>query len=203
MEIKEKIIEHSRKLLIQKGYRSLRVDEIASDLGISKRTIYENFNSKDELVFSVVKETFDELYRKLEPAINKAINSKTNFVENFLSVIEVQVQHLKLFTGSFLEDVRKNMKNFEDKCEIYKNRNKELFYEFIQSGIENGYFRKDLKIEILFLTFISVIKNVVDYEMQKELKMTIDEIVLEVYQIVMTGFMTDKIRKKMITNFNK
>ena len=50
MEIRDKIISGSSKMFIKFGIRSITMDMIAEQLGISKRTIYENFTDKNELL---------------------------------------------------------------------------------------------------------------------------------------------------------
>jgi len=50
VEVKEKIISGARQLFSKYGIRSITMDMISEQLGISKRTIYENFNDKDELL---------------------------------------------------------------------------------------------------------------------------------------------------------
>ena len=50
MEVKEKIISGASQMFIKYGIRSITMDMISEQLGISKRTIYENFNDKDELL---------------------------------------------------------------------------------------------------------------------------------------------------------
>jgi len=50
VEVKEKIISGARQLFTKYGIRSITMDMIAEQLGVSKRTIYENFKDKDELL---------------------------------------------------------------------------------------------------------------------------------------------------------
>ncbi len=50
MELKERIIEETSKLFFQNGIKSMTMSDIASHLGISKRTLYEVFKDKEDLL---------------------------------------------------------------------------------------------------------------------------------------------------------
>ena len=49
METKERIIQEARNLFLRLGIRSVSMDDIATQLGISKKTVYQHFQDKDEL----------------------------------------------------------------------------------------------------------------------------------------------------------
>ncbi|HMI63571.1 MAG TPA: TetR/AcrR family transcriptional regulator [Puia sp.] len=54
MEVKERILSKAADLFMRYGIRSITMDEIASQLGISKKTIYQFFTDKDDLVSAVI-----------------------------------------------------------------------------------------------------------------------------------------------------
>src|SRR6202000_2790704 len=54
MDVKERILSKAADLFMRYGIRSITMDEIASQLGISKKTIYQFFTDKDDLVSAVI-----------------------------------------------------------------------------------------------------------------------------------------------------
>lgn len=56
MSKREKVIKRASEMIAELGVKSLRVDDLACDLGISKRTLYEMFGDKQELLYHSVKE---------------------------------------------------------------------------------------------------------------------------------------------------
>src|SRR5579872_1064742 len=54
MDVKERILAKAADLFIRYGIRSITMDEIASQLGISKKTIYQFFTDKDDMVAAVI-----------------------------------------------------------------------------------------------------------------------------------------------------
>lgn len=55
MSKREKVIKRAAEMIAELGVKSLRVDDLASDLGISKRTLYEMFGDKEELLYHSIK----------------------------------------------------------------------------------------------------------------------------------------------------
>lgn len=56
MSKREKVIKRAAEMIVELGVKSLRVDDLASDLGVSKRTLYEMFGDKEQLLYYSVKE---------------------------------------------------------------------------------------------------------------------------------------------------
>ncbi|MBR1962669.1 MAG: TetR/AcrR family transcriptional regulator [Alistipes sp.] len=56
MSKREKVIKRASEMIAELGVKSLRVDDLACDLGISKRTLYEMFGDKQELLYHSIKE---------------------------------------------------------------------------------------------------------------------------------------------------
>lgn len=60
MSKREKVIKRAAEIIAELGVRSLRVDDLASDLGISKRTLYEMFGDKEDLLYHSIKYLFQK-----------------------------------------------------------------------------------------------------------------------------------------------
>ena len=81
MEIREKIIEEATKQFLIYGIRNVTMDSIAAALGISKRTVYENFKDKNELVYVCL----DTLAAQNEIKNNKIIKTSYNVIETIFA----------------------------------------------------------------------------------------------------------------------
>jgi len=139
MEIKERIIAKAGDLFFQYGIK----DELASSLGISKRTIYENFKDKEEILSSLLVSLRDER-RKV---FDSLISDKNNVVEIFIKIIEIQ-QSSPICNVKFFEDIQKYYPRANRNIEADKEKNKEFLVKFLQKGIEQGYIREDLNVEV-------------------------------------------------------
>ncbi|HAR38973.1 MAG: hypothetical protein A2W86_07475 [Bacteroidetes bacterium GWD2_45_23] len=119
------------------------MDELASSLGISKRTIYENFKDKEEILSSLLVSLRDER-RKV---FDSLISDKNNVVEIFIKIIEIQ-QSSPICNVKFFEDIQKYYPRANRNIEADKEKNKEFLVKFLQKGIEQGYIREDLNVEV-------------------------------------------------------
>lgn len=143
MEIKERIIAKAGDLFFQYGIKSVSMDELAFSLGISKRTIYENFKDKNEILLSLLMNIRD----KRKELIDSLMSQTSNVVESFIKIIEIQ-QSSPNCNVKFFEDIRKYYPQVNEFIEKDVDNNKKLLVEILQNGIEQGYIRDDLNVEV-------------------------------------------------------
>ena len=75
MELADKIKEESIKLFFGRGIKAVSMDDVAKSVGISKRTLYETFASKDALLVSCLDLLYSERLRKLDAALRDGSKS--------------------------------------------------------------------------------------------------------------------------------
>ena len=102
MELKERIIKQAGELFYQYGIKSVSMDDLASSLGISKRTLYENFKDKEDVLLSYLISIRD--YRN--DRIVELIEQSSNIVEVFLYFIDFH-KNKKMPSTKFYEDIYK------------------------------------------------------------------------------------------------
>lgn len=145
MKIREKIIEGAGKLFIEQGTRQVTMDTIAQSLGISKRTIYENFKDKNDLLSNFLTEAVLK-HKKRSFEIMKGAE---NVIDALFSFGEFNQRELKNVNPSFFSDIKKYhpdvFKKIMGSGEI---RNYEITYTILKRGINEGNFRKEIDIEI-------------------------------------------------------
>lgn len=144
MVVKEHVIAAAAKAFMQKGVRTVRMDDIAAGLSISKRTLYELFHDKEDLLLDVMK-----LHRE---GIHEYMTQVASEAENVLEVI------LKFYQRSALDFQNTNRKFFEDiekypKVMTYINEsrkeNLDSAMEFYRKGVDQGIFRNDVNYDIV------------------------------------------------------
>lgn len=143
MEIKERIIAKAGDLFFQYGIKGVSMDELASSLGISKRTIYEIFQDKKEILMSLL----TSLRNERRKVFDKLTSDKSNVVEIFIKIIEIQ-QSTPICNVKFFEDINKYYPEANRYIEDDFKRNKEYLSKFLQNGIKQGYIREDLNVEV-------------------------------------------------------
>jgi AcrR family transcriptional regulator len=150
--VRNRIIEEAAELFARAGVKSTTMDDIARHLGISKRTIYENFKDKEELLTACI-ETFqdrnmafaDIVFRKAE-----------NVAEALLVLLRKGAEQALQWKLDMLSDIRKYYpqvyKNSLLRFSDYRHRKME---ELIRRGMDEGVFRANLNPKIIAHFFCS------------------------------------------------
>ena len=97
MEIRDKIISGSSKMFIKFGIRSITMDMIAEQLGISKRTIYENFTDKNELL----KYSLEAGMVEQKAVVEEIFKNSENVIDAMLKTIKHNANTLKSINPLF------------------------------------------------------------------------------------------------------
>ena len=146
METKERIIGASKELFFRLGIRSVTMDDIANHLGMSKKTLYQHFIDKDQLVDTLV----DSEISCMQMEIHSCCVEASNAVEEVLLSMEMSNRHFSNLNPMVLFDLHKFQFGCFQKFLHHKNTFlHEIIRNNIRRGIEEGLYRKDLNTEIL------------------------------------------------------
>lgn len=146
MEIKDRIKQKAHDMVMQFGIRSVSMDDIANALGMSKKTIYQYYADKDELVDAVVD---DELNKTQADCEACKVNSKDAVEEIVLTMNQIHDQFQNM-NPVILYDLEK----FHPKAfQKFLKHKHEYLYRVIRQNMERGtkeeLYRPDLNIDVL------------------------------------------------------
>lgn len=146
MEMKERIQLKAKDLFHRYGFKSVTMDEIASQLGVSKKTIYQYYSDKDELVDVVVR----DLTAFSKSLCDESIGSSKNAIHEVFQAMDVTQQILADMNPTMMYDLeRSHPKTFNVFLDF---RNKYLYEQIISNlkrGIEEGLYRPDINVEVM------------------------------------------------------
>lgn len=146
METKERIIQEARNLFLRLGIRSVSMDEIATQLGISKKTVYQHFQDKDELVDRVLQMQINNM----QAETTETVQSASNAIEEIFNTMDMMVKHSRNMNPMVLFDLQKYHLSSFQKFHAYKNDFLlNIISNNLKKGVEEGLYRSDIKIEIL------------------------------------------------------
>lgn len=146
METKERIVQEARNLFLRLGIRSVSMDEIATQLGISKKTVYQHFQDKDELVDRVLQMQINNM----QAETTETVQSASNAIEEIFNTMDMMVKHSRNMNPMVLFDLQKYHLSSFQKFHAYKNDFLlNIISNNLKKGVEEGLYRSDIKIEIL------------------------------------------------------
>ena len=143
---KQRIQKMAAELFTRFGIRSVSMDDIAHHLGMSKKTIYQHFADKDEIVTESIRS-----YLEQEKDTLRTIQQRTtNAIEFLVHVNHYLRRNVRETTASIVHELRKYHNNA---WRILESFRKEFLFEVIsenlRSGIEDGYFRPEINPEVV------------------------------------------------------
>jgi AcrR family transcriptional regulator len=145
MENKERILEKATDLFMRYGIRSITMDEIAAQLGISKKTIYQYFTDKDAMVEAVVN---DEMKRNEEECRDYCLTADNAVHEIFLAMDSFE-EMLKTMNPQLIHDLEKHHPAAFKRLKQYKYQ---FLYTTIKENLERGtkedIYRTDLNTDL-------------------------------------------------------
>lgn len=143
---KVRIREKAKELFLRYGIRSVSMDDIANQLGMSKKTIYQYYTDKNELVDAVVE---DEVLDMQNDCMKCGENAKDAIEEIFLTVDQLMEQ-LSSMNPMVLYDMEKfHIRAFQ---RFMEHKNKfllQVIRKNLEWGIKDGLYRPDVDVDVL------------------------------------------------------
>ena len=139
--MKEKIIYKSEELFLTLGFKNVTMDDIASALGISKKTINAHFSNKTELVSAVTFSVLEQIYLGIEQINKKAINP----IEELYDIKMFLINYLKNERVSAQYQLKKYYPKIFDQLQIKKFKKMHSSVEnSLKKGVELNLFRSEI-----------------------------------------------------------
>ena len=146
MEIKYRIKEKADELYRRYGVKSVTMDEIASQLGVSKKTIYQSFSDKNELVEEVVADMLNHNQSTCRFCIGEAENA----IHELLLLMEGMKQMLANLNPSFVFDIQRGYSRAYKKFVSYKQDFLlQTLVANIERGKKEGLYRPEMNTDII------------------------------------------------------
>ncbi len=158
----EQITEKAIRLFLKYGIKSLTMDDVARELGISKKTLYQYFEDKNDLVKKVATLNLQQEQCKIQEALKYSANA----IEEMLNINRCVREQVKDMHPSILFDLQKY---HPEAYEIFKQHKfsyvMQIMLKNLNRGIEEGIYRKDLHPEIVARIYVGRIDLIMDGEL--------------------------------------
>ena len=189
MDIRERIIEGASELFKTNGIKSVTMDSLANHLGMSKRTIYEIFSDKDELLAGV----FTWMSEKQKDLVKRFLEDSENAVVAIFKLMEININYFQGMSPAFQEDMRKFYhKVLSKKSDKYEMPDISNNIQLIEKGIKEKLFRMDINPDIVNRCLYSLGKSVMDEDLYSFEKFSRREIMKNTFINYLRGIATSK-----------
>lgn len=184
MNKRDKIITALAELSRTRGFYRVTVDELAVHAGVSKRTIYRHFRSKDEIVEALL----DRFMHQMAGKVKETISSAEEPAEIFSGVLRLVVQHLRdLLSPLVLDDLRRHYPALWSKIDCFRAENIRRNVTRVLVEKHGGRGLRNIDARILDAAFLASVQAVVNPDFMLSNNLTPEETVRQLIGIFMYG----------------
>ena len=145
MDLRERIIENASTLFFQKGIRSMTMSDIANELGISKRTLYEVFRDKEDLLENCICTHI----ARADEMIQKEADRSDDVIETMMRMYARHLNEIQTVNRLVINDLKKYHFNLYNIIEKKQKENVHLLLPLLEKGVKQGLIRNDINFEII------------------------------------------------------
>lgn len=189
MEIRDRIKQKADELYRRYGVKSVTMDEIALQLGVSKKTIYQSFSDKNELVDEVVVDMLDAN----KCSCKQSIQQSDNAIHEVLLMMEAMQDMMTSLSPSFVFDIQRGHSASYKKFDNYKS---EFIFKILEANIERGkqegLYRPELNTQVIAKFRLNTIMLVYNEEVFPRNQFTVLELQNEMILYYLYGMVTLK-----------
>ena len=188
-EVKEKVLKEAQSLFWRYGVKSVTMDDIARHLGMSKKTLYQFFNDKDDLICQISENFLKKEAADLE-ALGKSAKDSVEAMMLMSKYIKVSFENI---TPSLIYELKKyHPKAFKIFTEHKRSFLLDSLVKTLQKGANEGVFRDELDLIVLAKWRIEQIQLAFDQEVFPSENFKLDYVQLQLFEHFIYGITTLK-----------
>ncbi len=193
-EVALRVLDTATEQYLRLGFSSVTTDETARAAGVSKKTLYQHFSSKEELLRAVVRRNSE-----LRNADIRAIcrDNTCSVARRLRRMVEYLSKLFSQLSPALVHDMRRS--NPEVWCEVEEGRQRcvhEDFGALLREGRAQGDFRKDIDPDVFMLIYLETVRNVLNPETFARLDIPPARVYETVSKVLFEGILTEKARKE-------
>lgn len=156
--VRKRILKTSLRLFFTRGFSRVTTQEIAGALGISKKTLYQYFPSKNEIVLAALAANLEGLGRHVDLVLEDEERSFDSKFTGLLSILSVQIGSISLV---FMEDIYKYLPEAWELIDTFRReRILGKIGSLLREGRREGYIRESMDMDMVLFLVFSIITQV-------------------------------------------
>jgi AcrR family transcriptional regulator len=191
-EIRKKILKGAESLFMKYGVRSISMDDIARHLSVSKKTLYQHFADKEDIVTMTCQVHIEEMSREFND-IQKSAKNAIDELAKISVCLRVSSEEMN---PSLLFDLQKYHPRAWSVWLNHKNNFiRETVIRNLRQGIEEGYFRPEIDKEVIATVRLEMVQLPFDDQLFPPSRFKLTEVQMQIFDHFVYGITTEKGRK--------
>lgn len=187
--MKNKIILRATELFLSLGFKSVTMDDLAQSMGISKKTIYQFFKNKDQLIRSCTRSVQIKLVEEFNEIRKNAGNP-------IIELFQVKKEVMKILGNTETAPQFQLQKFYPEIYKELKDREFDLvgknLQESLERGINSGYFREEINIDFIIRIYLNGLAGVRDINLFPIKEFKVEQVLEEFIEYHLRAISTKK-----------
>ena len=159
-DVRENILQVAIERMQQVGIRSVSVDDICHELGMSKKTFYVYFPSKDDLVQAILHKHEQKVGHELDNALSK--RTITQVIVEWAKIAKSANKN-DLKTPPMMYDLEKYYPQlFAVHKKVMRQTAEKILVRFLEKGVSEGIFRAEIDVDVVAMMFLDMQYRLLD-----------------------------------------
>ncbi|MGF6753552.1 TetR/AcrR family transcriptional regulator [Paraburkholderia sp. GAS42] len=189
-----RILAAAREILLRDGYSGLTMDGLTLALGMSKKTLYVHFSSKDAMVSAILAATGATVLRR----VGEILQRQGGFVEKLDGVLRIVAAHIGCYSAEILADLQRFAPQLYDEIDAIKVHNIPLgLTRVLKLGVEQGMVRDDVDTTFLVEYWLVVARGLHDPAMLARTQLTPQDAFNKALDLFFSGALTSSGRARV------
>ena len=188
-DVRENILQVAIERMQQVGIRSVSVDDICHELGMSKKTFYVYFPSKDDLVQAILHKHEQKVAHDLDNALSK--RSITQVIVEWAKIAKT-ANKKDLKTPPMIYDLEKYYPQLSSSHKkVMRQTAEKILVQFLEKGVSEGIFRAEIDVDVVAMMFLDMQYRLLDLMTSGQMtKEEVHRIGRQRMDIMMRGILT-------------
>ncbi|MDQ0194736.1 TetR/AcrR family transcriptional regulator [Paenibacillus wynnii] len=190
--MKERIIQVTMEEIMQRGVK-FSIRDIASHLGISTKTIYQYFESKEQIIGHIV----DQSIKEMREAERKLIDDRSLTIQQKVMKALVVLPHGFVFHDiRTLHELKQRYPKQWREVDEYVNHGWENIRQLVKEGTTEGVFRP-FDLELFIQVYIGALYHMMDYHVANRIELSLEKTLAQMVEFLMLGINKSEDGKKL------
>lgn len=199
--VRRRIVANARRRFLVHGFRIVTMDDLAADLGMSKKTIYTHFSDKVALLEAVLLDKLHDIDADLGRIASRDVSNFPALLHELCACLQ---RHLEEIQPTFLWDIQRERPDMF--MLIQKKRQKMIhryFGKVLDEGRKAGLVCKDIPANLIIEILLAMVEAILNPQKMKALGLTPQDGFLTIIRVVLRGVMTEKGKAARFSNYRE
>jgi len=193
---KKRILDKSLEMFQNFGYSKVTMEEIASNIGISKKTLYKHFTNKEHVLRDLVETVKCDVEEKFEKIFS---DEHSDFIQKLQMILDTIGENVRRMQGHFTQDIIKNHPDIWRGIQEFRREKSQFkFTKLIDLGIKEGFIKANVNSYIVMRIYTSAIHDIMVPEVLSQIPLSANQVYDEIIKTLFEGILSEKGRFRYV-----